>query len=267
MVCGDLKWPNINSIGDLKMNCPKCGTQNPDVAQICSSCSAVLTPPAAQPALGPAKTSGLAIASLVLAILSPFTCFLSAIPSIILGIVALVKISQSRGQSKGTGLAITGIALPVIFLPVVAILMGILMPALLRTRQLALRVHCTANMSNLGKDMLIYTNDHDSFPSTLKWCDLLIEHTDTTRPTFHCIASATPPHTCNYAMNKNIENFDTGNAPPDMVLLFETKPGWNQAGGPELLSTDNHQGEGCNVLFIDGSVRFIRTRNLDELKW
>ena len=247
------------------MYCPKCGTQNPEAAQLCSSCSAVLTPPATQQPISPPKTSGLAIASLVLAILSPFTCFISAIPAIILGIVALVKISKSAGQSKGVGPAIAGIALPVVLLPVVAILMGILMPALARTRQIAFRMVCGTNMSGLGRAMLIYNNDHDSLPTSSKWCDLLIEHSDVDPAMFLCKGAIEGP--CNYAMNKNVENFDTGNAPHDMVALFETRPGWNQVGGPEILTTDNHQGEGCNVLFIDNSVRFIKTRDLDKLKW
>ena len=67
-------------------------------------------------------------------------------------------------------------------------------------------------------------------------------------------------------MNKNVEELGTS-APPDMVLLFETHPGWNQAGGPEILSTDNHQGLGCNVLFIDNHVEFVKTEDLDKLKW
>ena len=182
--------------------------------------------------------------------------------------MALVKISKSAGQLKGVGPAVTGIALPVLLLPFFAILMGILFPALARTRQLALRVHCTANLNQIGLMMLKYANESDDkFPIADRWCDLLIENAGANRSIFHCKASATPPHTCSYAMNKNVENFDKGNVPPDMVVLFETKPGWNQAGGPEILSTDNHQGDGCNVLFIDGHVRFIKTRDLDKLKW
>jgi len=67
-------------------------------------------------------------------------------------------------------------------------------------------------------------------------------------------------------MNKNIEQFGA-DAPPDMVLLFETHPGWNQSGGPEILTTENHQDDGCNILFADGHVRFVRTRDLNDLKW
>ncbi|MDH4238879.1 MAG: DUF4190 domain-containing protein [Phycisphaerae bacterium] len=251
------------------MYCPKCGTQNPDVALVCSSCSAVLTPTVAQQPISPAKTSGMAIASLILAILSPFTCFITAIPAIIMGIVVLVKISQSRGQLKGTGLAISAIALPVVLVvlvPVVACLMGMLMPALARTRQIAFRMVCGQNMSGLGKAMLIYANDYDDkFPKQTEWCDLLMKYTEVPLAGFRCRGALEGP--CNYAMNKNLENFDKGDTPPDMVALFETHPGWNQVGGPEILTTDNHQGEGCNVLFADNHVEFVKTKDLKKLKW
>jgi len=52
-----------------------------------------------------------------------------------------------------------------------------------------------------------------------------------------------------------------------MVLLFETKGGWNQFGGPEILTTENHKGKGCNILFNDGSVEFVKPERLGELKW
>ena len=75
-----------------------------------------------------------------------------------------------------------------------------------------------------------------------------------------------PQGPCNYAMNKNVEKLGM-RAPPDMVVLFETHPGWNQSGGPEILSTENHNGDGCNVLFVDSHVQFVRTRDLKDLKW
>jgi len=42
---------------------------------------------------------------------------------------------------------------------------------------------------------------------------------------------------------------------------------WNQFGGPELLTTENHNGEGCNILFNDGSVKFVKAEDIGELKW
>jgi hypothetical protein len=42
---------------------------------------------------------------------------------------------------------------------------------------------------------------------------------------------------------------------------------WNQSGGAELLTTENHKGEGCNILFNDRSVKFVRADQLSELRW
>lgn len=248
------------------MYCPKCGTQNPDVALVCSSCSAVLSGASTQAQMPVTKTSGLAIAALVLAILSPFTCFITAVPAIIMGIIALVMIPQSRGQLKGTGLAITGIVLPIVLVPLVPCFMGVLMPALVRVRQIAFRMVCGQNMSGLGMAMLIYANDYDDeFPTQTEWCDLLMKYADVPREQFRCKGALEGP--CNYAMNKNVWNFSKRDVPPDMVVLFETGPGWNQVGGPEMLTTDNHQGEGCNILFADNHVEFVKTEDLDKLKW
>ena len=55
------------------------------------------------------KTSKLAIASLVLAILSFLLFILTALPAIILGVAALVKIFSSRGKLKGIGLSLAAI--------------------------------------------------------------------------------------------------------------------------------------------------------------
>ncbi len=58
------------------------------------------------------------------------------------------------------------------------------------------------------------------------------------------------------------------NSPLDMVLLFETKAGWNQHGGPELFTFDNHDPKGGCVLLNDGTVRFVRTKQeLHALRW
>jgi hypothetical protein len=57
-------------------------------------------------------------------------------------------------------------------------------------------------------------------------------------------------------------------SPPDMVLLFETKAGWNQHGGLELFTFDNHDPKGGCVLLNDGTVKFIRTpEQLQQLRW
>jgi prepilin-type processing-associated H-X9-DG protein len=214
-----------------------------------------------------AKTSGLAITALVLMVLSVFTCGLTALPALICGIIALVKIGNSGGQLKGKGFAIAGIVAPVVMIPIMAMQLAIMMPALSRTKVLAQRLVCGTNIHGLGSAMQVYAFDYnDKFPTGSKWCDLLVEQVDVSPKSLVC-PGAVDDSQCNYAMNENTERLGK-DVPDDMVLLFETsESGWNVVGGKELLSTDNHRGDGCNVLFADGHSEFVRTENLDTLKW
>jgi prepilin-type processing-associated H-X9-DG protein len=248
------------------MYCPRCGKENPDSAQVCGNCNSLLPALYSAAPAGVAKTSGLAIASFVLGILSFCTFFITAIPAIILGIVGLVKIGKSGGRLKGNALAIAGIVVPVVAgVFILPLMLAITLPAVARTRQIVFRMACATNMSGLGKAMLIYAGDYDEkFPTGSKWCDLLIEHAAVDRRMFQCKGAAEGP--CNYAINENVLKLGIA-APPDMVLLFETGPGWNQVGGPESLTTENHQDEGCNVLFVDNHVEFVRSQELDKLRW
>ena len=45
-----------------------------------------------------------------------------------------------------------------VVIAIIALLMGILMPALARVRQIAFRLVCGTNLSGIGKAMLIYAN-------------------------------------------------------------------------------------------------------------
>ncbi len=52
-----------------------------------------------------------------------------------------------------------------VVIAIIALLMGILMPALSRVRQLAFRLTCGTNLAGIGKACLIYANDYeDEFP-------------------------------------------------------------------------------------------------------
>ena len=52
-----------------------------------------------------------------------------------------------------------------VVIAIIALLMGILMPALARVRQIAYRMVCGSNLSGIGKTILLYANDNDeSYP-------------------------------------------------------------------------------------------------------
>jgi prepilin-type processing-associated H-X9-DG protein len=68
---------------------------------------------------------------------------------------------------------------------------------------------------------------------------------------------------CDYAINPNAKK----GGPANMVLFFESKPGWNQSGGPEMATTENRHKDGCNVAFCDGHVEFVRAEDINSLKW
>jgi hypothetical protein len=129
---------------------------------------------------------------------------------------------------------------------------------------LRLRSKCGANikrcLSFIMEDPL---TQEKKYPVPSKWCDVLLSrYPPGGTEQFKCpSASEGKSH---YAMNPNC----TSNSPPDTVLLFETKAGWNQHGGPELFTFENHQSKGGCVLLNDGKVKFIRTEEeLQQLRW
>ena len=128
------------------------------------------------------------------------------------------------------------------------------------SRELVNRIKCNANLHSLRAGLHIYASEYEgAYPEPEKWCDLLASYV---YPEYlRCPGVEAGP--CDYAMNPHADANSAGN----VVLLFESRPGWNQFGGPELLTTENHEGQGCNVSFVDGTVKFVRTEELGDLRW
>lgn len=122
---------------------------------------------------------------------------------------------------------------------------------------------CKQNFRVLFLYVSLYANDNTGqYPPAERWCDALVESISDLEPKrFRCPGVETGP--CNYAMNPNADPNDPG----EVVLLFESEPGWNRFGGPELLTPGNHKNQGCCVLFVDGRVEFIESDRIDDLKW
>ena len=176
---------------------------------------------------------------------------------IVLALVALVQVSGSKGRLIGRGYAVGGIVFALaVVCPVTLVRTFLVGPGL------HLRVICGTNISGLAKAITIYAGQYNNkYPTPEKWCDLLIQLDYTRKKRFVCPEARKGK--CHYAINPNAD----ANSPGNMVLLFETKPGWNQFGGPEILTTDNHEGEGCNVAFVDMHVDFVKPEQLAGLMW
>ena len=133
-----------------------------------------------------------------------------------------------------------------------------------------LRFQCAWNMQVIYTAGPLYKGKVNSYPEPTEWCDAVMrDRTNTSyvneeRMSGHFICPTGGEGKCHYAMNPNCKP----DSPPDTVLLFETKAGWNQQGGPELFTFDNHDPKGGCVLLNDGTVKFIRTKEeLQQLRW
>jgi hypothetical protein len=168
------------------------------------------------------------------------------------------------------------------------------------------KIQCTMNLKKLGRALIYYAkHNYHHYPPPDRWCDLLIEHKRVKQEDFRCAGAA--KGRCHYALNPNAEPISrykdldtylesyyydkTHRTPlnmeefmfrratydaecankrgvlPKMVLLFETKAGWNQSGEDELLTTENHEGRGCSILFNNGRVQFVSKERFGDLMW
>ncbi len=136
-------------------------------------------------------------------------------------------------------------------------------PALRPRRPIVRSIICSSKLHKIGKTMERYAAENDNkYPTCENWCDLLVEKADVEEEYFKCPADKKDAR-CSYAMNPDCRP----DSVDDVVLLFEANGGWNQFGGLDLLSMENHYGEGCNILFNDGNVEFIKTKDIGKLKW
>jgi prepilin-type processing-associated H-X9-DG protein len=210
-----------------------------------------------------AKTSGLAIASLVLAILGPLACGLTALIGLILGIIALVKIKNSGGALRGRGLALAGVIVSALFLLLTP---ALLLPALAKAKQKAQTISCANNVMQLAIAMRIYTTDNqDRFPAATNWCDTLQSQAGMTN-VFRCPAD-TRVARCSYAFNARLAGAEVEKVNPRAVMIFEANGGWNVSGGKELLLASPRHGRITVVGFADGHVEQVPESRLPQLRW
>ncbi|HEX5221120.1 MAG TPA: DUF4190 domain-containing protein [Verrucomicrobiae bacterium] len=217
--------------------------------------------PAATPP--PPKTSGLAIASLVLGLLG--FCGLTALIGLILGIIALVRINQSEGRLKGQALAIVGVIVSAVFL----LLMLTMVPAALsKAKAKAYHITCLNNVRQINLALIIHAQANtNTYPSAATWCDSIQSNLISTGA-FKCKV-ADPSHRCHYAFNAKLDGLSTDEIknPAQTVLVFETDGGWNLSGGSELKPKQSRHGRMVAVGFVDGHAEMVEASRLSQLQW
>ncbi len=232
--------------------------------------AALVSPPPVNPSSAPfldqpQKTSGLAIASLVLGILGLFCFGLTAVVGLVLGIVALVKINKSQGRLAGKGIAIAGIATSGAFLLMLPLFAAMLLPALAKAKEKAQAINCVNNVKQLSLAVRLYAMDsNDKFPSATNWCDLILTNVGSAT-VFVCPLGSNPR--CGYAYNSKLDGLKDGEINPQTVLFFESNTGWNASGGPELFSAHKHSRTKIVIGYADGSVVMLPVSQFDTLRW
>jgi prepilin-type processing-associated H-X9-DG protein len=216
------------------------------------------------------KTSVMAILSLVLGVLGLFSCGGTALFGLILGIIAMVKVSNSGGALRGKGLALAGVIVSAVFLLMVPIFAAMLLPALAAAKNKAREINCMNNERQLALAAKLYAgNNNNHYPPAATWCDA-IKPDVSLENVFNCPAvnstDLNSTNRCDYAFNAKLDGMDADKIDPQTVMIFESDTGWDAHGGPEIASTQRHRNF-LNVAFADGHVEKVAEARLSSLRW
>ena len=226
-------------------------------------------PPALPGGAPTPKTSALAVTSLILGVLGVFTCGISALVGLVLGIIALVKISNSRGAQKGHGLALAGTIVSGVFLLMIPIFAAMTLPALAAAHDKAFQIKCVNNEKQLALAIKINSDDNNGhFPPAATWCDAIQPEAGGNNQLFRCPATDST-NRCGYAFNAKLGGLDEGKVNQQTVMIFESDAGWNANGGRELMITTarhNHR-RTFIVAFADGSMQQVSETQFKMLRW
>jgi prepilin-type processing-associated H-X9-DG protein len=215
----------------------------------------------------PPRTSGMAIASLVLGRLGVVTCGVTALVGLILGIIAMVKIRQSKGSLGGQGIALAGTIVSGIFLFLIPVYLAMMLPALSKAKERAFTTASMNNMKQLALAVRIYSGDNTNhLPPAATWCDAILPDVGGAQAAFLC-PGADASKRSHYAYNSKLGGMEDAKINPGTVLLFECDGGWNASGGPDLVLRPSRHGKVFLVAFVDGHVEEVTESRLASLRW
>jgi len=193
----------------------------------------------------------------------------AALLAILFGVGAFLQIRLGRGRITGGRAARIGLLL----VPA-QIMLWIFLQVIFRPPEYtATSTTCFNNLKQLGTAFNMYEAAHgDRLPPTAGWNDAVLRYARNKRimvcpETFEDIPS--------YAMNRRLNGIAESEVadPSHCVMLFESAPGRNQSGGPELLprparhtSWDGREPM-YFVLFFDGHAKRVAESEIKYLIW
>jgi hypothetical protein len=133
---------------------------------------------------------------------------------------------------------------------------------------------CLSNTKQIGLGLGMYRDDYDQYmPPGEQWNDAVITYARS--PMLLLCPSSEERQVPSYAINGRLVGIRTDRvrAPESTVVLFDSVPGRNMHGGPELLPRpprhrQNEAGEPCAAVgFADGHARMSGQRELTKLAW
>ncbi len=149
-----------------------------------------------------------------------------------------------------------------VVIAIIAILAGMLLPALGRAREQARRVNCISNLKQIGTSLHMYASDYnDSFVDTGSDNDL--------QPLYDTYASSLGVFECpstTDSVSDSIGLLTAGNG-DDMSYRYKhglSATDDSDSGVAWDFSTANHNGDGSNCVYIGSNAKWCPDGNTEE---
>lgn len=174
---------------------------------------------------------------------------------------------------------------------IIAVLIGILMPALSKAREQANRTKCLANLRTLGQAMTMYSNDSKGWLPNMNPFNTVNDAAATTEVlvglnrdhirspgVFFCPSDRDDPpqaiETADYGVpNSARVSYDFYSVwwlpqfGPRITKIKDAPIAWDLDGGRPLIRYQNHGNKGGNVAFSDGHAEWQPREQWNDKNW